>query len=50
MDHRGTLAVPLYRARVTGERLGDPAISAAFDPDADLDDADGRPVQRRARA
>ena len=35
------------------ERLGglDAAnLSAAFDPEADLDDADGRPVQRRARA
>ena len=36
------------------ERLGGGlpavALSAAFDPEADLDDADGRPVQRRARA
>ena len=36
------------------ERIGGTALSAAFDPafdpDADLDDADGRPVQRRARA
>ncbi len=36
------------------ERIGGPALSTAFDrasdPEADLDDADGRPVQRRARA
>ncbi len=36
------------------ERIGGSALSAAFDrssdPEADLDDADGRPVQRRARA
>ena len=36
--------------RLSGERLGGPALSAAFDPDVDLDDADGRPVQRRSRA
>lgn len=36
--------------RAAGERLAGHAVSAAFDPDADLDDADGRPVQRRARA
>lgn len=49
-ERLGDEPVSAIRARVTGERLGDPAISAAFDPDADLDDADGRPVQRRARA
>ncbi len=32
------------------ERLAGPALSAAFDPESDVDDADGRPVQRRARA
>ena len=36
------------------ERLGGGlpagALSAAFDPDVDLDDAEGRPAQRRARA
>ncbi len=35
-------------------QIGGPALSAAFDrssdPEADLDDADGLPVQRRARA
>ncbi len=47
---------PVYavRERLAGERLEErlagPALSAAFDPEADLDDADGRPVQRRARA
>lgn len=37
-------------AEAPAARLDTPAMTAAFDPDADLDDVDGRPVARRARA
>ncbi len=49
-ERLGDEPVHAIRERLTGDRLGSPSLSAAFDPEADLDDADGRPVQRRARA
>ena len=49
-ERLGDEPVSAIRERLTGNRLDSPALSAAFDPEADLDDADGRPVQRRARA
>ena len=48
-ERLGDEPVSAIRERV-GMRLDAPAMTAAFDPEADLDDADGRPVQRRARA
>ena len=51
-ERLGDEPVEALRERIgaPGARLDAPAMTAAFDPDADLDDADGRPVQRRARA
>ena len=49
-ERLGDEPVHAIRERLSSERLSGPALSAAFDPEADLDDADGLPVQRRARA
>ena len=50
-ERLGDEPVSAIRARVGGPpATGLDARAVSFDPDADLDDADGRPVQRRARA
>ena len=50
-ERLGDEPVHAIRERVGGTTgLPALALSAAFDSEADLDDADGRPVQRRARA
>ena len=48
-ERLGDEPVAALRERTAAPGLDARTLSATFDPDADLDDADGRPVQRRAR-
>jgi hypothetical protein len=41
---------PVHAIRERVGSLGATHLSAAFDPEADIDDADGLPARRRARA